>query len=97
MRFLDEAQFGGPHGRLRPVGDVELGDYLLDVVLDRAYAEHQLLGDLTVRAAEHQKTQDLDLPCRERPEDEIGLLAGGDVFGDGDKVAGFSPGFSATF
>jgi hypothetical protein len=47
--------------------------------------------EISVRAAPCQKTQDLDLPGRERPENELGLLAGACVLGDGPEVAGFSP------
>jgi len=40
---LDQAELGSPNGGLSPIRDVELYDELLEVILDRAYAEHQFL------------------------------------------------------
>ena len=56
----------GEHGEDAAVGvgrrpQLELGEDVGDVLLDRAAAEHQLAGDAQVRAALGHEGEDLDL------------------------------------
>jgi hypothetical protein len=45
---LQDSQFQGPDHRLGAIGDSQLSDNVLDVVLGGAQAYHQLSGDLAV-------------------------------------------------
>src|SRR5215472_9453132 len=50
---------------LRARGDLELAEDVRDVVLDRLLAELELVGDLTIRQAERDEADDLDLTLRQ--------------------------------
>src|SRR5215217_7299970 len=90
----DNSGLNRAHSGLGSVGDPQFGDYVLDVDLDGAAADHEVPGDLGVRLALAQEGEDLDLPGRE------GLYAVGLVplpgalrsfarcFGGGDFLVG---------
>ncbi len=47
----EEAEFAGADGCLGSVGDLELGDYVLDVALGGSHADHEGLRDIAVGLA----------------------------------------------
>ncbi len=46
--FVDQAAFDRPNGCLGAVGNLELGDEVLYVILDGAHGDREVLGDLAV-------------------------------------------------
>ena len=63
---LQQAQFPGLERSFHTVADVQLGEDVGDVILDRAFRQHQLVGDLAVGGAVGQQAQDLNLARGER-------------------------------
>src|SRR5919197_603971 len=57
----EEAELGGSDGRLGAVGNVELGDDVLEMGLDRAEAEGKLGRDLLIGVTAGHQPQDLAL------------------------------------
>ena len=56
-----EACLSGPTGKSRARGKVELGHEMAHMRFDRALADHQTLGNLTITQAERYQCRDLTL------------------------------------
>src|SRR5258708_28929047 len=60
--FLQQAEFSGFQGRLRPVAHTQLAQDVAEVVLDGATGDVEGLADLAIGSATRQQGQDLPLP-----------------------------------
>ena len=79
---LDQILADGPNGRLGAVGDADLAQNVLDVLLHRLVADSQRLGDFFVRQAERELLEDFALALGEW-DVAIGTIArGGQCAGD---------------
>src|SRR5690606_18308981 len=77
---LDQPRLVGEDHRLHPVAQVELGQHLSDVRLDRRLGDDEPLGDLPVRQALGDELEHLALTCRQTRQGRVvrpgGLLLG---------------------
>src|SRR5215208_591521 len=66
LRQLKQPQLQGPDHGLRTVGDAQLGDNVLDVILGSPEAYHEFLGDPGVGVSQLHQPQYLRLAGRKR-------------------------------
>ena len=63
----EEAEFAGADGCLGSVGDLELGDYVLNVDPDGPRTDREISGDLAVRLSLRHESENFDFARREPP------------------------------
>jgi len=64
----DDAGLVRHDDRLRAVAQIELREDAADMGLDRVLAQHELGGDLGIRMAARDQSQNVELPCSEAGE-----------------------------
>src|SRR5690606_22185525 len=78
LEFYDAAPCRHSDG-VSPIGDIQLGEYVLQVPLDRFLGQAKLGGNLLVRLADRNELQDRDLAGRQRLVDHVQRNLVGDL------------------